>query len=347
MQFLRNFVMSNHSSVFVDWLCRIVENSKAAMFAVAVIAISIGSSNNAHASFNHPLNITNPAPNSVLTDTCVRFTGQTSSSFNKHWLWIGTTKGADDISNKFMGYNDSENICGLRESGTIYVRYVSLDDSNNILKFTDHVYTMDVNKFEIGAPCGYDPYVGQLVYDCSLNCVAESTVWNWVGDGYCDEDEYDINLNCPEFNFDGTDCITHYPREVIIDNGKHGTYSTGNWKVSERPNSYGHNSLYHRDNGDAKYTWDANGQMGAGWIDIYVWWTSGSNRCDVEYEIFDGYSWKAVVGPKNQRINGGQWNYLGSWNFHNSPKVVLTSKGHFSTGVDCSTSADAVRFVLD
>lgn len=44
------------------------------------------------------------------------------------------------------------------------------------------------------------------IYDCSLDCVNESTAQNWVGDGYCDNGQYGINLMCGDFGHDRGDC---------------------------------------------------------------------------------------------------------------------------------------------
>ncbi|RUM92003.1 MAG: hypothetical protein DSZ23_01130 [Thermodesulfatator sp.] len=47
------------------------------------------------------------------------------------------------------------------------------------------------------------------VIDCSGNAVPLSYVQAWLGDGYCDYGQSNINLNCAEFNYDGGDCILY------------------------------------------------------------------------------------------------------------------------------------------
>lgn len=42
--------------------------------------------------------------------------------------------------------------------------------------------------------------------DCALGCVSETTAQSWVGDGYCDDGQYGINLLCEYFGFDEGDC---------------------------------------------------------------------------------------------------------------------------------------------
>jgi hypothetical protein len=45
-----------------------------------------------------------------------------------------------------------------------------------------------------------------MVYDCEKACVDEATAKSWIGDGYCDDGTYGMDLRCPEFNNDGGDC---------------------------------------------------------------------------------------------------------------------------------------------
>ena len=44
------------------------------------------------------------------------------------------------------------------------------------------------------------------VIDCSGNCVEHWTAEFWIGDGYCDDGRYGINLMCEEFAYDRRDC---------------------------------------------------------------------------------------------------------------------------------------------
>jgi hypothetical protein len=49
--------------------------------------------------------------------------------------------------------------------------------------------------------CG--PYT---VLDCSGNCVEHWTAEFWIGDGYCDDGRYGIDLMCEAFSYDRGDC---------------------------------------------------------------------------------------------------------------------------------------------
>jgi len=121
------------------------------------------------------------------------------------------------------------------------------------------------------------------------------------------------------------------PTEVILDNRP----AAGPWIKSGAPNPYGADSLY-CSTADRTYSWVTN--LAAGNYDVYVWWTSWPSRTpQASYEIeFKG----GVDGRvKDQRVNGGQWNLLGTWRFDGTAAVTLFTGGTYSH------SADAVRFV--
>ena len=52
-----------------------------------------------------------------------------------------------------------------------------------------------------GSSCG-----SGKIYDCSGNCVNDSTAQSWTGDGYCDDGTYGMVLTCSAFDNDGGDC---------------------------------------------------------------------------------------------------------------------------------------------
>ena len=53
-----------------------------------------------------------------------------------------------------------------------------------------------------GSSCGEGK-----VYDCVGNCFLLSEVLSYMGDGFCDDGYYGMDLLCPEFNYDAGDCI--------------------------------------------------------------------------------------------------------------------------------------------
>jgi len=73
--------------------------------------------------------------------------------------------------------------------------------------------------------------------------------------------------------------------------------------------------------------------------EVSLWWTAHPGRSDsVSVEIYDGGGLLDTV-IVNQRINGGQWNILGTYSFSNKAKVKIISGG------GDPTVADAVKFV--
>jgi hypothetical protein len=124
----------------------------------------------------------------------------------------------------------------------------------------------------------------------------------------------------------------------IVDNGDSGTSAMGKWCISYGGrNPYGKDSLYTKVSG-ATYTFktDATGS-----VDIDIWWTRGRSRCtSVPVRIYDGTKLLKTL-RLNQRKQGGHWYNLGTYDFVDSPKVVVVSEG------TCTTCADAVKFQGD
>ncbi|MBZ0156689.1 MAG: hypothetical protein K8I29_10845, partial [Alphaproteobacteria bacterium] len=133
--------------------------------------------------------------------------------------------------------------------------------------------------------------------------------------------------------------VDQFPSEIIVDNGDAGTSSTGLWKVSGAPNPYGKDSLYSRET--ATYTWHADLPQ-AGAYEVYVWWTEYSSRSDYA-PVTIQYDNGSEVVRVNQQVNGGKWNYLGTYSFDTvkGGTVTLTSGDPYAD----SYSADAVKFV--
>jgi PKD repeat protein len=125
--------------------------------------------------------------------------------------------------------------------------------------------------------------------------------------------------------------------EIIIDNGSSGTSSTGTWGVSGGTGSYGTNSLWARDG--ATYTWRFT-PPSTGTYDVYMWWTQYDSRGTAVPVAISHDAGKASL-TVNQRINGGQWNLLGQYNFSSTGAVTLTAAGSYPI----SNCADAVKFV--
>src|SRR5512135_1963409 len=133
--------------------------------------------------------------------------------------------------------------------------------------------------------------------------------------------------------------------DVIIDNGQAGTSYTGTWSASSAAGYYGTNSLwsYKSSSGGSAptYTWSATLPQ-SGTYDVYAWWTSyvGSTTRSTAAPYTITYNGGSQTVNVNQRINGGQWNKLGTFAFGTSGSVTLTASDVYPV----VESADAVRF---
>lgn len=122
---------------------------------------------------------------------------------------------------------------------------------------------------------------------------------------------------------------------TIIDNGSPETSYTGDWLPSSGADSQGADSLYSFD-GAGTYTFSASL---TGCYDISMWWTHYDTRCtEVEVGVYDNGVLKDFV-VIDQRADGSQWHYLGTYDFSDSPEIVINA-----TEAECSTCADAVMF---
>jgi hypothetical protein len=128
------------------------------------------------------------------------------------------------------------------------------------------------------------------------------------------------------------------PPEVIVDNLSAGTSSVGTWSPSLTSGFYATNSVY-SNTADSTFTFPATLVPGATY-QVYAWWTAATNRYTaVPYEIRSDATLLGTI-PVNQRLNGGQWNLLGTYAFTGATASVTVRRA--GTGV---TVADAVRFV--
>ena len=128
------------------------------------------------------------------------------------------------------------------------------------------------------------------------------------------------------------------PGGIVIDNGGTATRFTGTWLVSGVPNPYGSTSLYASGSGEDTYRWTPTiPTMRA--YDVYARWTAHPNRStNVQYRIVSAGG--TAVITRNQRTGGGQWQYLGTFQFN-------AGTGGYVQVSDSSgsiVSADAVLF---
>jgi hypothetical protein len=128
------------------------------------------------------------------------------------------------------------------------------------------------------------------------------------------------------------------PLSVTIDDDDDGATSQGLWKRSSMKDNYGSQSFYSRDLG-ATYSYAT---ALSGRYDVDIWWTQYRSRCkSVPIEIYDDNELIDTIAV-SQRTDGGQWNYVGTYDFDGVAKVVVVADNSA-----CSTSADAVEFTLN
>ncbi|MFC4077135.1 golvesin C-terminal-like domain-containing protein [Salinithrix halophila] len=133
------------------------------------------------------------------------------------------------------------------------------------------------------------------------------------------------------------------PVTVTSDNTDTGNEGIGAWKTSSNlPGYEGTNYQYdYKGTGDHTFTWNLSIPE-AGSYKVYVKYLSYTDRAtNAPYTVYhqDGQSVKEV----NQRSGGGQWTYLGTWNFAQGAgsKVVL------SDNADGIVVADSVKLVKE
>jgi len=130
---------------------------------------------------------------------------------------------------------------------------------------------------------------------------------------------------------------------IIVDNGGAGSTVTGTWKNA---NDYGfHGSRWvSDDNSDkgAKSILYTPVIMKSGLYEVFTIWSAhATSRSDaVPYTIT--YAGGSTTIPKNQRVNGGSWQSLGTYEFNaGTSGTVLVS----NAGTTNYVTADAVKFV--
>ncbi|MEN6337908.1 MAG: multicopper oxidase domain-containing protein [Phycisphaerales bacterium] len=126
------------------------------------------------------------------------------------------------------------------------------------------------------------------------------------------------------------------PPEIIVDNLSPLTSSTGIWSTTTTPGFWGTNSAY-SSIGGSTFKFSPNTTNGTTYA-VYAWWTAATNRSTaVPYQIRNGTTLLGTVNV-NQRLNGGQWNLLGTYTFTAPASITVVQSGTV-------TIADAVRLV--
>jgi mannan endo-1,4-beta-mannosidase len=136
------------------------------------------------------------------------------------------------------------------------------------------------------------------------------------------------------------------PNEIIIDDTDAGfstSFSQDAWQkhTQDGGQHYGNSHYYNREIGSGQdtATWSFTVPE-PGNYDVYAWWWEGDWRpSDVPYTVNHFYGSTTV--RKDQQADGGQWNLLGTFYWHDEGSVVVSD--HVSSGRDIV--ADAIRLV--
>lgn len=130
---------------------------------------------------------------------------------------------------------------------------------------------------------------------------------------------------------------------IIVDNTAAGFSASTNWTAStSTPGYYGSN---YRVRATASVSDPAQWTVTLptdGTYKVYAYWSAGANRAAAAPYVITHTGGNTTVNA-NQRINGGQWNLLGTWNFYQGTAVRVklscwTTAGYYVV-------ADAVKFV--
>jgi hypothetical protein len=111
---------------------------------------------------------------------------------------------------------------------------------------------------------------------------------------------------------------------LIVDNGSGDAWFGGNWQVAtSAADKFGSSYVYSAAAG-AHYNFNATPN---GRYEVYAWWTAAASRSQaVRMEIQHAAGTATVT--VNQRLNGGQWNLLGTFDFDGSlVRVRVLSDG--------------------
>jgi hypothetical protein len=109
---------------------------------------------------------------------------------------------------------------------------------------------------------------------------------------------------------------------VIVDN-QQATY-TGSWATgSSAADKYGADYRY-KSTAALSEPATFTGNIAGGSKSVYAWWPAGANRSTTTPYIVT-HSGGSTTVNKNQQVNGGSWQLLGTWNFNAGNNTVKVS----------------------
>jgi hypothetical protein len=136
----------------------------------------------------------------------------------------------------------------------------------------------------------------------------------------------------------GTNYLVMTVKDPAVVDNPEGSY-TGFWVTSSYGSGYyGSDYGYHAPgSGSDTFTWTPTIPT-AGTYEVFAWWTEHSNRApDATYTIY--YDGGSIAVAVDQRINGSQWNSLGTFAFDGTGDYVELSESPNGYVI-----ADAIKF---
>jgi hypothetical protein len=127
--------------------------------------------------------------------------------------------------------------------------------------------------------------------------------------------------------------------DAILDAGEAGTSSTGSWIASGGASAYGSGSLYAKGKvGTYRYSFAV---ARPGNYEVLAWWTTAASRSSqAPYRI--AHNGGTTIVFRDQLVNGGKWNSLGTFSFTGSAVVTLEAA---ADGKSYSADAVLLRYV--
>lgn len=137
-----------------------------------------------------------------------------------------------------------------------------------------------------------------------------------------------------------TTCQGGSPTKTAVTKDNPSGAATGTWATgTSSTDKFGTDYRYHSTAAVSEpFTWTASLNVGATW-NVRAWWPQGSNRSTTAPYMVQTDAGTSTVN-KNQQINGGSWQLLGSWAMSGTKTVKLscwTSTGYIVV-------ADAVKW---
>ena len=272
------------------------------------------------------------------------------------------------VSTHYVGFKFHSDGSVIYEGA--YVDSISLTATGTVNNYADHLYDnyMDSVMYRAVSLSGYSS--ASLSYWYWLDCESgydylqvmywSANAWHYLDThtghyGYWQYSSVSIPTYAQYvgFRFHSDVSVTDYgaylddivctgttapPSEIIVDNPA--AVFVGTWPSSTSvAGYYGSNYQYHAAGTGANTgTWSFSIPTAGSW-QVYAWWTINPNRAtNAPYTVY--YAGGSATVTKNQQINGGSWQLLGTFTYN-----VGTYSVRLTDNANGFVIADAIRLV--